>query len=476
MAVVREGASREGEVLRGKYRLDLLLGAGGMAQVYKAHNLMAGRTVAIKVLFKTLLADDDTVHRFMREAKAANRVHHPNIVDVLDVDLDNDGVPFLVQEYLQGVDLAEKLDCGWRPTTGEMLDLFIPICEAVGLAHERGVVHRDLKPDNVFLAQLSDGKVIPKVLDFGISKVPFEQTPIMEVHKRGGTIKNKRLTGAGSLLGTPNYMSPEQIRDTRSVDPRSDVWSLGVMMYEALSGDVPFDADDIIELLSRIATTEAPALTRRAPHVPKQLADVVHRCLQPSPRLRYSDAAALGVALIETRHVLHPSLAPLSSRRPPARRTTTQKSVVDSYFEEDAPSSKRGSPFELAQTQVPEPTEAFTHAATEPPPSKKKDTLPSRVSSPRISPAGTSSPGISSPGISSPDASSPGTVSEPGDVGKAVGQALTDALKRHGTHGHGGRARQVRRTARAGRARGVDRRQRSGRSVDALARRRRRTP
>jgi serine/threonine protein kinase len=408
--------SREGEVLRGKYRLDKLLGSGGMAQVYKAHNTMAGRTVAIKVLFSALLADAEAVARFMREAKAANRVRHPNIADVLDVDLDDDGVPFLVQEYLEGEDLGEKMNCGWTPAPLEVLELFIPICEAVGAAHSRGVVHRDLKPENVLMAKIGND-LVPKVLDFGIAKIPFEQTNILKDEERRATWSDKRLTSAGSMLGTPNYMSPEQIKDTRSVDSRTDVWSLGVMMYEALTGDLPFAAGTVVELLSVISTTEAPQLSRRAPDTPEMLSQVVQRCLRQEARMRYADASAVAVALREVYDFIGPTTGsqqgPASRARDisqpePARAPAqqTQPSAFDHYAD-SAGLLDQGPASDIEPISLADPGEPLTSLT----PSTK--------------------PILSSSGMPAP----PLATSVPADVSRALGLAISAALSRFALQG-----------------------------------------
>ncbi len=293
-----QGALRTGQMLKDKYRLEALLGSGGMGDVYRARNVLVDRTVAIKALHPRHSKNEELVGRFMREARAANAVRHRHIVDVLDIDRDERGIPFIVQEYLDGEDLAARLE---RPphrlSPGEALDLLLPVIVAVGVAHDKGVVHRDLKPDNVFLARV-DGAVVPKILDFGISKIDVEE----EIRRQSpASIPPKpmshRLTAAGAAMGTPAYMSPEQIRDPRSVDARTDVWAIGVMLYEVLSGKMPFDAEDLAGLFVVIQTSEPAALDRVAPAVPKALARIVHRCLAPEPSARYANAAELADAL-----------------------------------------------------------------------------------------------------------------------------------------------------------------------------------
>jgi serine/threonine protein kinase len=302
-----EAASRIGKTLRGKYRLEESLGTGGMAEVYRARNVMAGRDVAIKMLHPEMLAHKQIVRRFLQEARAANTVRHPNIVDVLDVDKDDDGIPFIVQEYLEGTDLEAKIE-GWDLTAEEVLELFIPVTEAVGLAHQSGIVHRDLKPDNVFLAMVR-GEVVPKVLDFGISKLPVDDAGDVPLWKSIGS-SDMRLTGAGTSMGTPLYMSPEQIRDPRGVDARTDVWSLGVMLYKALSGHVPFNGDSLPELFANINTSRPTPLEKLAPDVPLGLVRIVDRCLSPERERRYEDGSALAAALIAARDEIRQSGAP----------------------------------------------------------------------------------------------------------------------------------------------------------------------
>jgi len=277
--------NRVGEVLASKYRLGPLIGSGGMGHVYRAVNESVGRPVAIKVLRKELAENAQVVDRFLREARAANLVRHPNVVDVLDIGKEDDGTPFIVQELLDGEDLAHFVARrGGKLPVEEVCDLLLPVIDAVAEAHARGVVHRDIKPDNVFLVTAPRGP-IPKLLDFGISKVRAPDLQATEV---------------GMMMGTPAYMAPEQVQGARDADARSDVWGLGVMMFELMAGRMPFDALDPAALFIAIATKDAPTLLDVKAEVVPAISRVVERCLRRRPDERYPSAAELGRDLRHT--------------------------------------------------------------------------------------------------------------------------------------------------------------------------------
>ena len=273
--------SRVGEVLGGKYRLDALLGAGGMGEIYRAENTGLGRNVAIKLMLDEHADNADTVARFLREARAANIVRHPNVVDVLDIAQADDGTPFIVQELLDGLDLSQYVaERGGRLEPREAIQLLLPLVDAIAFAHGRGVIHRDLKPENIFLARDPTGAVTPKLLDFGISRIVSSEL--------------ERVTATGTTVGTPAYMSPEQVRADGPIDARTDVWSLGVILFEIVSGTRPFQAEAAGGLFLKIVTEPAIPLHQAFPAAPRALSAIVARCLEANVARRYASAADVG--------------------------------------------------------------------------------------------------------------------------------------------------------------------------------------
>jgi serine/threonine protein kinase len=253
---------REGELLAGKYRVESLLGEGGMGYVVSAIHGQLEQRVAVKLLAPELSQNPDACARFLREARAAVRIHSEHVARVVDVgELDN-GAPFMVMEFLSGNDLARELEARQQLEIGTAIDYVLQACEAVAEAHSIGLIHRDLKPANLFLTRRPDGSPLVKVLDFGISKA---MTP------EGSSEPAPNLTAAQSLLGSPAYMSPEQARRPRSVDARTDIWSFGVVLYEFLAGQTPFPGDVPLEVLTASGTDPMPSLTAVRPDVPREL-------------------------------------------------------------------------------------------------------------------------------------------------------------------------------------------------------------
>jgi hypothetical protein len=267
----------------GSYELVARIGEGGMGTVYAAVHVGLGKRVAIKTLRHAFSEDADVRARFVREGKAAVAVRHPNVVDVDDVGV-HDGIPYLVMELLEGESLAAMLGRRERLSPQETADIVVPVLSAMAESHRAGVVHRDLKPDNIFLARGAGGLPVPKVLDFGISKLLETQS--------------FRLTGEKTMLGTPYYMAPEQASSARDVDARSDLYAIGVILYHALSGRVPFAGSSLAQVLSLILHAPPVPLQERAPDVPPALERVVLRAMEKDPAARYQDAQSLGRALL----------------------------------------------------------------------------------------------------------------------------------------------------------------------------------
>ncbi|HVV81726.1 MAG TPA: serine/threonine-protein kinase, partial [Kofleriaceae bacterium] len=298
-----------GVVLLGKYRVDRVLGAGGMGMVLLAHHLQLQRPVAIKVLLPAMVAQREIVQRFLREAQAASRLTSEHVARVLDVGSLPDGAPYMVLEYLDGTDLA-RIGPGTLPTA-VMIDLVLQACEALAEAHALGIVHRDLKPANLFVTRRADGEPQLKLLDFGISKT--------------GSVADDRLTSTHSVMGTPSYMSPEQMRASREVDARADVWSLGAVLYELFQGAPPFEAETFTALCLAV-TMDPPAPLTAA--IPTRLRDAVLRCLEKAPASRFQSVGELAEALAP--FASSPARAAMSVERiartlasaPPAFRAT----------------------------------------------------------------------------------------------------------------------------------------------------------
>jgi len=268
----------DGAMLGGKYRIRRVLGQGGMGVVVEALHVELDDRVAIKFLTPRALTEPDAVQRFVREAKAAVRLRSEHIARVRDVGLLPGGDPYIVMEYLDGVELRQ-LFSGPRLAPSALVDLILQACEGLAEAHSLGIVHRDIKPSNLFVVSQLDGAPHVKVLDFGVSKVPLD-----DLH----------LTGTNSWMGTPAYMSPEQMRSTRNVDARSDLWSLAVVLYEGLEGRVPFPGDSLADLCINVTTMPPQPLTDRTP---APLAAVVMRALEKQPAERYASVAAFAEAL-----------------------------------------------------------------------------------------------------------------------------------------------------------------------------------
>ena len=261
-----------GQVLDGRYRIESVLGEGGMGIVYKAVHTTLRKPLAIKVLRPEVSKNEQIVMRFKQEAQSASQIGNQHIIDISDFGELADGSTYFVMEFLGGKSLTQALEAG-KFNTDRTIYVAKQLCRALGAAHEIGIVHRDMKPDNVQLVPRGDDRDFVKVLDFGIAKV-------------GGS--TSKLTQAGQVFGTPHYMSPEQCAGT-NVDQRTDIYAVGVMLYEMATGKVPFDADNLMGILTK-HLYENPIPPHELPppvDVPPALEAVILKCLAKKPELRY---------------------------------------------------------------------------------------------------------------------------------------------------------------------------------------------
>jgi eukaryotic-like serine/threonine-protein kinase len=272
-----------GDVIDGKYRIERVLGAGGMGVVVVATHLQLEQKVAIKFLLPEVSKSADAVARFSREARAAAKIQSEHVARVLDVATHANGAPYMVMEYLEGQDLDATLEEHKALPIERAVDYVLQALEALAEAHVAGIVHRDLKPANIFLARRADGSSVVKVLDFGISKLAGE--------------KDYGLTSDSAQMGSPLYMSPEQLQRTRDTDARSDIWAIGVILHELLTGTAPFMADTLPEIIAGILTLPPLRMRLPRPDVPLELEAVVLRCLEKNPKKRFQNVAELAVAL-----------------------------------------------------------------------------------------------------------------------------------------------------------------------------------
>jgi serine/threonine protein kinase len=270
-----------GALIAGKYRVVAKLGDGGMGVVYEAVHQRLRQRVAIKMLLPSLTVHQELVERFEREARAAATIESPNVAKVIDVDFTLEGTPYMVLEFLQGHDLSAELEEKVQLSIAEAVGHVMTACVPIAQAHVMGIVHRDLKPSNLFLAQKGDEQIL-KVLDFGIAKVLSEG--------------NAKITSSMFGLGTPHYMSPEQIRRSSNVDARSDIWSLGVILYELLTGTVPWPDEPSAAIAAIVADPILPPRELR-PEIPEGLEDVIMKALEKDREKRYATARELAAAL-----------------------------------------------------------------------------------------------------------------------------------------------------------------------------------
>jgi len=278
---------RPGDIVADKYLVKEVIGQGGVGVVVAADHLTLRCPVALKFLRQDIAHDPDSAQRFLREARAVARLRGEHVARVMDADSTPGGAAYLVMEYLEGRDFAAIVKEDGPLPIPVAVDYLLQACEAVAEAHAAGIVHRDIKSANLFLTRRADGVPLVKVLDFGLSKVESSESRASAAN----------LTSVNHVIGSPHYMSPEQMRSSRDVDARSDIWALGVVLYTFLAGRVPFQGAYLTEVCAAVLSGSPPSLATIRPEVPAGLVDVISRCLQLEPEDRYQRVAELVGAL-----------------------------------------------------------------------------------------------------------------------------------------------------------------------------------
>ncbi len=333
-----------GAVFNRRWRLTRLLGEGGMGAVYEAQGLSGEGVRAVKVLHPEFVDEEHVLQRFFAEAQAAQSLQHPNVAQIFEQNRAEDGTPYLVMELLQGMPLSSLAKPGQPTPAGVVVPLILAVLSALSAAHQRGVVHRDLKPDNIFVVADGRGGQTAKVLDFGIAKV-------MDA---AGGMGSKTKTGI--LLGTPGYMSPEQIKNAKGVDARSDLWSVGIILYEMLSGQEVFPADNEFTRLTMVLTQEVRPIAQVAPQL-AAFGPFFQRALSKEPSTRFQSADEMARALA--------ALVPAQAAPPAgAPRAASHMGTVALNLADAPPQTAQPQPFGAAPSQVSPQARAAANAAT----------------------------------------------------------------------------------------------------------------
>jgi serine/threonine-protein kinase len=276
-----------GDVVAGKYRIDAVIGAGGMGMVFRAHHELLDVAVAVKVLPATLMQTPGIVDRFLREARAIARLRSEHVARVMDAGALESGQPYIVMELLEGEDLRERLGRLRQLPVQQAVDYVMQTLEAMAHAHAAGIVHRDLKPENLFVAITTDGREVIRVLDFGIAKLS----------QANRALDAARLTAERTALGSPHYMAPEQVRDSSQLDHRADIWAVGTILYELVAGVEAFPGGSVGEIFGAVLHSTPIPLRALRPDVPEPLEAVVARCLTRDIAGRFASVAELARAL-----------------------------------------------------------------------------------------------------------------------------------------------------------------------------------
>jgi serine/threonine-protein kinase len=277
----------QGRVLLGKYRVERVIGKGAMGVVLAARHIELEDRVAIKLLLPEMLAEEGVVERFLQEARAVRRIKSEHVAHVFDVGRLDDGTPYIIMEYLEGRDLARLRSERGQFEIEEVVEYTLQTLEAVAEAHANGIIHRDLKPANLFLTRRSDGAPLIKVLDFGTSKMtPREMREDLE------------MTKTGMAIGSPSYMAPEQMLSSRTIDHRADIWALGVIIYNLLTGTFPFKADTLLQMCALALQSPPVPPSEHRPGLPAELEEAILKCLAKRPTERFADVAELARAIM----------------------------------------------------------------------------------------------------------------------------------------------------------------------------------
>ncbi|HEY4116310.1 MAG TPA: serine/threonine-protein kinase [Byssovorax sp.] len=346
-----------GAVLNGRWRLLRLLGEGGMGSVFEADSTRGEGRRAIKVLHQEFVREPSVLQRFLTEATATRSLTHPNVAQVLDASQAEDGTPYIVMELLVGTPLGRAMEKGRAIAPAHAAPIVWGILQALGAAHAQRIVHRDLKPDNIFLVADARGQYVPKVLDFGIAKV-------MDA---AGGMGSKTRTGV--LLGTPGYMSPEQIKNSKGVDPRSDLWSVGVIFYEMLTGSPPFPADNEYARLTAVLTEEMRPIERYG----RELATwstFFSRAISKDPAQRFQSADEMARAITALSAVAAPAkewgtISLPSQMAPSVRDVPDHALMMQTAPQRQYPSTPP--PAIVASQPPPPPAAATLQGASNPP-------------------------------------------------------------------------------------------------------------
>jgi serine/threonine-protein kinase len=361
----KTGDELVGQMLTDRYRIDERISEGGMGTVYRATHVLMDKRVAIKVLHPSLAADDKIVARFSREARAASRISHPHALNVTDFGESESGVVYLVMEYLDGRTLKEVIHADGPMPLARVVEIIKQVAGALDAAHGEGVVHRDLKSDNIMLMESQNGSDWAKVLDFGIAKI---KEPV------GGT--DPALTAPNLIIGTPQYMSPEQCSQASEIDSRSDIYSLGIIIYEMLTGHVPFTGESPTAIMMKHLQEPPPSVLEERDDLPPQVGMVITSALAKRPEDRFQSAGELSEALGAAAAGEVPEQAVQAAATNPAVASSETNRIVVPTDSNEAPRHTREDDYDEETVIRPRPaavayeTRGARTQPVEPPPPK----------------------------------------------------------------------------------------------------------